>query len=157
MWPILRLCISVTKWLINYLTYKSKNCWHCVNAHFHNGAGSVSLPLLPINAANTSCMNVCNQLLLWGCFSYKYKYLCMALDIFLIPFNNIISFLGKVLFLSLVFSTINNPWYYGLLSYPLPRHTIDTLRPLSFHWALTSQFPLSESNSFLQTSLILLC
>jgi len=51
----------MTKSLINYLTYKTKNHWHHVDTDFQNGAGSVSLSLLPIMEAYTSFMNVCNQ------------------------------------------------------------------------------------------------
>jgi hypothetical protein len=47
---------------LDYPRCKSKNCWSSVDAHFQNGAGSVSLSLLHIKAAYTSFMNVCIQL-----------------------------------------------------------------------------------------------
>jgi len=45
----------------NYLTYKTKNCWCSIDAHFQNGAASISLSLLCWNTANTSFMIVCIQ------------------------------------------------------------------------------------------------
>jgi len=51
---------SMTKSLIIYLTYETTNCGLAVHAQFQNQAGSVSIPLLPINVAYTSLMNVCN-------------------------------------------------------------------------------------------------
>jgi len=59
--PILWLCIVRTKSLLNYLTYKTKNRWHSVDAHFQNGAGRLCLPLLPKNPANTPFMNGGNR------------------------------------------------------------------------------------------------
>ena len=32
-WPILWLCITMTKSLVNYLTEKTKNHWHSIDAH----------------------------------------------------------------------------------------------------------------------------
>jgi len=43
----------MTKSLCNYLTRKTINCQCSIDAHFYDEAGAVSLPLLPINAANT--------------------------------------------------------------------------------------------------------
>jgi len=51
--PTLRLWLCATYHPTHYPRYMIKNCWHSVDAHFHDGAGSVLLPLLPINAANT--------------------------------------------------------------------------------------------------------
>jgi len=47
---------------LDYPRCTTKNCWCSVDAHFQNGAGSVSLPLLLVKAACTSFMNVCIQL-----------------------------------------------------------------------------------------------
>jgi len=47
---------------LDYPRCKTKNRWRSVDAHFQNGAGSVSLSLLHIKAAYTSFMNVCIQL-----------------------------------------------------------------------------------------------
>jgi len=52
----------MTSLLFTYLTYGTNNRWRSVDAHFQNGAGSVSLSLLFINAAYTSFMKVCIQL-----------------------------------------------------------------------------------------------
>ena len=43
---------------LDYPRCKTKNRWPSVDAHFQNGAGSVSLNLLRIKAADTSFMNV---------------------------------------------------------------------------------------------------
>jgi len=59
--PILWVCIVTTKSLLNSLTYKTKNCWHSVDAHIQNGAGSVWLSLLPRKQANTTFMNGHNR------------------------------------------------------------------------------------------------
>ena len=40
----------------------TKNCWPSIDAYFHDGAGSMLLCLLPIKAANTSFMTICNLL-----------------------------------------------------------------------------------------------
>jgi len=60
--PILWLCIVTTKLLLNYLTYKTKNCWHSIDAHIQNGAGRVWLSLVPKKPANTTFMNGHNRL-----------------------------------------------------------------------------------------------
>jgi len=60
--PLLWFCLAMTKSLFNHLTYMTKNHWSFVDTHFENGAGSALLSLLPIKAANTSFMNVHNQL-----------------------------------------------------------------------------------------------
>jgi len=61
--PILCLWLCATYRPTDYPRYMTKNCWHSVDAHFHNGAGSVSLSVFPIKAANTSFMTICNLLL----------------------------------------------------------------------------------------------
>ena len=43
---------------------KTQNLWHSIDTHFQNKAGSVSLPPLPINAANTFIMHNHYKLLL---------------------------------------------------------------------------------------------
>ena len=48
-----------------YPRCETLNRWHSFDAHFHNGAGTVSLLLLPIKEANTSVMTSCNQCPLW--------------------------------------------------------------------------------------------
>jgi len=57
----LSLYIRVTKSLILNQTYETKHCWHSVDAHFQNGAGSMLLSLGTIKVAYTSFVNVCNQ------------------------------------------------------------------------------------------------
>jgi hypothetical protein len=52
--PILRCWLSATFRPPGYPRYVAKNCWRSIDAHFHDGAGSVSLFVLPIKAANTS-------------------------------------------------------------------------------------------------------
>jgi len=48
-----------------YPRCETLNRWRSFDAHIHNGAGRVSLLLLPIKDANTSVMTSCNQCLLW--------------------------------------------------------------------------------------------
>ena len=55
------LWIAATRSHFNYLTYKTKNRWRSVDAHFQDGAGSLILSFLTWKAANTSFMNGCNQ------------------------------------------------------------------------------------------------
>jgi hypothetical protein len=47
----------MTKTLVNYRTYKNTNHWRFVDAHAKNGAVTVLVSLLPIEAANTSVMH----------------------------------------------------------------------------------------------------
>jgi len=58
--PILHLWLRATYHPADYPRYMTKNCWRSVDAHFHDGAGSVLLFLLPIEAANTSFMTIRN-------------------------------------------------------------------------------------------------
>jgi len=46
---------------LDYPRCETLNCWCSVDAHFQDGAGSLSLLLLPIKEANTSVMTICNQ------------------------------------------------------------------------------------------------
>ena len=59
--PILPLYIGTTIWLLNYLTYRTKNRWHSVDPQFQNGAGSMRLALFPEKAANFTMMNSHNE------------------------------------------------------------------------------------------------
>jgi len=52
--PILSLCIVTTKLHLNYLTLKTINPWHSVDAYSQNGAGSVWLLVLPSRPAHTA-------------------------------------------------------------------------------------------------------
>jgi len=47
----------MNKWLSHYLTYKTKNHSHSIDAYFHNGAGTLSLSLLPIPETNAFIMH----------------------------------------------------------------------------------------------------
>jgi len=58
--PIIRLWLWETCHSPDYPRYMTKNCGRSVNAHFQDGAGSVSLNHLPIQAANTLFMTICN-------------------------------------------------------------------------------------------------
>jgi len=55
--PIGPLRITTTKSLVNYRTYKTTNRWRSVDADAKNGAVTVFLSLLPIQAANMSVMH----------------------------------------------------------------------------------------------------
>ena len=59
--PLHRLWIALTRLLSNYRTYKTRNCWRSVDAHFLDGAGSLIRLFLIWKAGNTSFMNGCNQ------------------------------------------------------------------------------------------------
>jgi len=58
----LLLCITTTKLLHNYQTYKTKNHWRSVDAHFQDRAGSVLLSLVSIKGGNTSIMCIHYQI-----------------------------------------------------------------------------------------------
>jgi hypothetical protein len=62
--PLCPLCITMTKSLVNYRTYNTTNCWRCVDTHAQNGAVTMLVSLLPINAANTSVMHKTTKSLL---------------------------------------------------------------------------------------------
>ena len=55
--PIRQLWITMTKTLVNYRTYKTTNGLRSIDAHAENGAVTVLLSLLPIQAANWSVMH----------------------------------------------------------------------------------------------------
>jgi len=46
---------------LDYPICETLHRWHLVDAHSQDGAGSMSLPLVPLKAANTSFMTICNQ------------------------------------------------------------------------------------------------
>jgi len=53
--------LFATNYQLDYPRSRTRNHWHSVDAPFQDGAGSISLLFLPLNAANTSFMNVSNQ------------------------------------------------------------------------------------------------
>jgi len=59
--PLHWLWIALTRSLLKYRTYKTKNHWRSVDAHFQDGAGSLILLFLIWKAANTSFMNGYHQ------------------------------------------------------------------------------------------------
>jgi len=63
--PILHLWKSTAIHNSDYQWCKTRNRWGSVYAHFHDGAGSMSLPLCPTKAANTPVMTACSHLQLW--------------------------------------------------------------------------------------------
>ena len=58
--PIIRLWLFATCRTPYYPRYTTNNRWRSVDAHFQDGAGCISLSLLPIKAANNSFSTVCN-------------------------------------------------------------------------------------------------
>ena len=58
--PLHRLWIAVTRSLFKYHTYKTKDRWRSIDAHFQDGAGGLIQSFLIWKAANTSLMNGCN-------------------------------------------------------------------------------------------------
>jgi len=59
---IFHLWMFATSRQLDYTIHKTKNPSCSVDAHFQDGAGNVLLVFLPLKAANTSLMDVCNQL-----------------------------------------------------------------------------------------------
>jgi len=59
--PISCQWISATNWNLEYPQCKAKNCGCSVDAHSQNGAVTVLLSLLLINAAKMSLMHNCNE------------------------------------------------------------------------------------------------
>jgi len=55
------LCSRISTRYLGYQLCNTKICWHSIDAHFQNPAGSVSLVFLPLKAANIASMDVCNQ------------------------------------------------------------------------------------------------
>jgi hypothetical protein len=60
--PVCWLWIPASKWHYNRLTYKIKNRWRSVDAHFHNVAVTVWISLLRIKAAHTLVMDNSDQI-----------------------------------------------------------------------------------------------
>ena len=60
--PICWLWIPVSKWHHNGLTYKIKNRWHSIDAHFQNVAVTLSSSLVRIKAAHTLVMDNSEQI-----------------------------------------------------------------------------------------------
>jgi len=58
--PILRWWLCATCWPPGYPTFMTKNHWRSIKTHFHDRAGSVSLCVLPVKAANSSFMSCRN-------------------------------------------------------------------------------------------------
>jgi len=58
--PIDRLCITATKSLCNYRTYRTPNRWRSIDALSQNGLETMLLPLSPLIAANTLVMHNSN-------------------------------------------------------------------------------------------------
>jgi len=56
--PMIRLWLFATCCTPYYTSYIINNCWRNIDAKFQDGAQSVSLSHLPINAANDLCMTV---------------------------------------------------------------------------------------------------
>jgi hypothetical protein len=58
---ILSECNKIAKSLINYVTYKMKSHWRCIDAEFLNRGGCVSVSLLPMTAAIIFFVHLCDQ------------------------------------------------------------------------------------------------
>jgi len=56
------LCAQISTWCLEYQLCKTKNYWCSIDIHFQDAAGSVLLLLFPLQAANISSIDVCNQL-----------------------------------------------------------------------------------------------
>jgi len=60
-WPILTLCIVMTELLLELLFLQDQIRWCSIEAHYWNGAGSMSHCLSPMKPANATFMNTQNQ------------------------------------------------------------------------------------------------
>jgi len=60
--PLCWLWIPASKWHSNGLTYKIKNRWRSIDAHFQNVALTLSISLLPIKAVHTLVMDNSEQI-----------------------------------------------------------------------------------------------
>jgi len=60
--PICWLWIPASKWHPNGLTFKIKNCWRSIDAHFQNMAVTLLISLLPTKAAHTLVMDNSKQI-----------------------------------------------------------------------------------------------
>jgi len=58
---IILLCAWRAVWCLDTPICMSENCRRSIDALFQHAAGSVSLLILPLKAANISSMDVCNQ------------------------------------------------------------------------------------------------
>jgi hypothetical protein len=58
--PILGLLQCATNRPMEYPRHITKNRWPSIDAHFHDGAGSILNSLLPIKTAKTSFITICN-------------------------------------------------------------------------------------------------
>jgi len=74
--------IATTKSLFIYMTHKTTINWHSVDRHFQNQARSMSFSLLPVTAACTASMNICNQSPLRLTMKYGQKSLMLHWHIF---------------------------------------------------------------------------
>jgi len=81
--PICRLCLTVTKSLCNYHTYKTQNHLRSVDAHSHNGAVTVLLSLVPITAANTLVLPNSDQITIQIPYLQEHKIVDTALTLIL--------------------------------------------------------------------------
>jgi len=55
------LWMFATNSQLDYPRCKTNNWWRSIDTHFQDGAGTESRLFLPLKAANTSFMDVCNQ------------------------------------------------------------------------------------------------
>ena len=60
--PVHQLCITATKSLCNYHTYKTTNCWRSVDAQYQNGVLTMLPSLLPIEPGDTSVIHNSDQI-----------------------------------------------------------------------------------------------
>jgi len=56
-WPICYLYVSATNSYLHYAICQANNRWHCIHARSQNCTVTMSLPVLPIKAANTSVIH----------------------------------------------------------------------------------------------------
>jgi len=62
---IRRLCITATKSHFNYLTYRTRNRWRTIDAHYQEIVEMASVAFSPIMAANTVIIHTNYQITFW--------------------------------------------------------------------------------------------
>ena len=75
--PISPLWLTAAYWRCDFPGLLTKNCWHSVDAHFHDGAWRVLQYVLPIKATENTCMTEYNLSEVWFPTTHDHKSLTL--------------------------------------------------------------------------------
>ena len=75
--PLITLWLTTTYRRREFPGYMTKNRWHSIHAHCHDGAGRVLQSVLPIKAAKNSCMTDYNLSEVWSPRTHDQKLLML--------------------------------------------------------------------------------